>query len=718
MLGSAILSASFRFGRDDFAVLRIYTMRLSYFLSAMCVLYNAWGFTRREIVFDIKMEFYVPVQYSEDPWIQGSILSIATIVSLQLFASLVVLGFKYARANSRSKKQILNFVFAAFAIFSMSFMNILVDMKILSNDNYLFLLTNVTFIAVTIVIISVLNQENIPSNVGFKIMTFNITLMYLVLSLIANILFSRYKMDFTSDLEREKDFVKTQIEKGTEHPIVYQSDIVADIDRKTFNINKFQKPFSAFENFHNHIPSYNEFRIEICFSDPAGILWIGDFNANNRHYLMGLSYKDYRRKIHSIVLWLILTLFSTLLAVFLLYPILHKSSIIKPLNRLLDGIHRMQKGDLDTKLEITTYDEIGLITASFNDMIGRVRDSQSNLEQLIRNRTEELHRKLIELKNTQSQLLLAERMSTLGKIAAGVAHEINNPLAAIKASSSFLRNDSAFAKLDFEDSSDPIKNTIHDIVFQKPEDQPTPTISKIKQRRELAAFLKSVGFSDSTDLSDTCYDLGITAISESYRSVLAKDDAKLTFLSAIERKQSLFHLKIIETAIDRASKIVFALKHYSYSGPKENKSVFDLKQGINEVLEMYTNVWKKGTQIDVNITNDIKIFGYPDELVQVWTNLVYNSLQATAKTNGVVEIFSKIDGHNVTVFIKDNGHGIPEENLASIFEPFFTTKELGMGTGLGLPIVKKIIESHGGEVWVESRPGRTVFQVTLPIANS
>jgi signal transduction histidine kinase len=716
LLGTSILSASFHLGQNHLPQIRSKIIFLSYLLSLFAVIYNSWGFFHREIVFDSNLEFYVPVQYSPIPLVQGSILSIAIVVSIQLLSSLIVLSFKYPLADRRTKKQILSFLFAALSIFSMSLLNIFVDMQLMGNDTYLFILTNVTFIAVTIVIVSVLNQENVPSNVGFKIISFNITLIYLVLSLIANIHFSKYKMDFMNDLEREKDFVKTQIEKGTIYPIVYQADLLIDLDQMFVNINKYQKSITAFENLKTRTPSFSTFKLEKSFSGVNGILWMSDFFANNHHFVMGLSYKDYRGKIHAIVLWLILTLFSTLIALYLLYPILHKNSIINPLNRLLSRIHQMQRGDLNSKIEITTFDEIGLISASFNDMIAQVRDSKENLEALIRNRTEELQQKLIELKSTQSQLLLAERLSTLGKIAAGVAHEINNPLAAIKASTSFLKDNSSFAKLEADAFNNPIREKIFNLLFEKMQSHSGPIHSKLKRKRELALVLESLGFAESEDLSDTCFDLGITEIPDETRKLISNEDTRIFFRKALEQRQIVFHLKIIETAIDRASKIVFALRHYSYSGPKENKVTFNLKQGIDEVLQMYATVWKQGTQIDVNVDDQLFIFGYPDELVQVWTNLIYNSLQATANINGIVEIFSQTNENRVSIFVKDNGHGIPKENLGSIFEPFFTTKELGMGTGLGLPIVKKIIDAHGGEVKVESVPGKTVFEVILPLS--
>jgi signal transduction histidine kinase len=167
-------------------------------------------------------------------------------------------------------------------------------------------------------------------------------------------------------------------------------------------------------------------------------------------------------------------------------------------------------------------------------------------------------------------------------------------------------------------------------------------------------------------------------------------------------------------ASERATKIVFALKkfaHYDQSGEKRKVNITD---GIETVLVLYHNQIQDKVNVLKNYADLPPILCYPDELNQVLTNLIHNALQAMAN-KGTLEINITMQENDAIVSIIDSGHGIPEDIQAKIFKPFFTTKPPGEGSGLGLDIVRKIIDKHQGKIEVVSQPGKTTFNILLPI---
>ena len=171
----------------------------------------------------------------------------------------------------------------------------------------------------------------------------------------------------------------------------------------------------------------------------------------------------------------------------------------------------------------------------------------------------------------------------------------------------------------------------------------------------------------------------------------------------------------IITATERAAKVVFALKTYSRYDTTGEKVLAKIPEGIETILTLYHNQLKQGVEVIRNYQDSFPpILCYPDELNQVWTNLIHNALQAM-ENKGSLKIDVKQQDGSIVVSITDSGKGIPPEILPRIFEPFFTTKPAGEGSGLGLDIVKKIIDKHQGKITVDSSPGQTTFTVFLPI---
>ncbi len=159
---------------------------------------------------------------------------------------------------------------------------------------------------------------------------------------------------------------------------------------------------------------------------------------------------------------------------------------------------------------------------------------------------------------------------------------------------------------------------------------------------------------------------------------------------------------------------MFALKTYARYDPAGEKAQANIIEGIETVLTLYQNQLKQGVELVRRYENLPSVLCYPDELNQVWTNLIHNALQAM-DYKGTLAIVAMVKENNILIQITDNGEGIPLDIQSKIFEPFFTTKPAGEGSGLGLDIVKKIIAKHEGTIDVESVPGETTFTVSLPI---
>ena len=174
--------------------------------------------------------------------------------------------------------------------------------------------------------------------------------------------------------------------------------------------------------------------------------------------------------------------------------------------------------------------------------------------------------------------------------------------------------------------------------------------------------------------------------------------------------------RTIITSVDKAAKVVFALKNYARFDQIGEKHLVDITEGLETVLAIYHNRLKQNIELSRNYQDKPQIWCYPDELIQVWTNLIHNGIQAI-QVKGRLTISTKKENNGIKVEIGDSGCGIPPEIRDKIFEPFFTTKPTGEGSGLGLHISKNIIDKHQGTIAVNSKPGQTVFSIWLPMSN-
>jgi signal transduction histidine kinase len=226
--------------------------------------------------------------------------------------------------------------------------------------------------------------------------------------------------------------------------------------------------------------------------------------------------------------------------------------------------------------------------------------------------------------------------------------------------------------------------------------------------------LEEDGVEDSGLVADKLVDMGIYQLDDTITPLLKHEDKELILDTAYSFAMQQKDSSNIVMAVDRVSKIIYSLKSYSrhnYTGEMTKANIID---GIETVLTLYHNQLKHDVEVIKNYDEIPDIYCYHDELNQIWTNLVHNSLQAM-DNKGNLEISVSQESNYVVCRFTDSGKGIPQEIKDKIFQPFFTTKPAGEGSGLGLDIVKKIINKHDGQIDVDSEPGRTTFAVSIPI---
>jgi PAS domain S-box-containing protein len=353
-------------------------------------------------------------------------------------------------------------------------------------------------------------------------------------------------------------------------------------------------------------------------------------------------------------------------------------------------------------------------------------------EQVLREKTEEMKHKnevleetLNQLNEMHNQLIIQEKMASLGKLSAGMAHELNNPAAAAQRGSAQLQT--TFTQLQGiqlrlgEQKLEPkhLEKLVElDRLARQRADTPSDLSPLERTDREsaLEPWLTKQGIDTTGEVVPSLVSLGLD---EKDLRELEKRFPDEKFALVVDWVSCIFTIHSLVGEIwlgtGRIATLVKALKSYTYMDQAPVQSV-DVREGLDNTLIILHNKLKRGVEVVREYADDLPtIQAYASELNQVWTNIIDNAIDAMAG-EGKLIVRTRTEEEWVVVEIEDNGPGIPQESQSKIFDPFFTSKEAGQGTGLGLNISRNlVVQKHQGQISVKSEPGSTCFSIRLPL---
>ena len=389
-------------------------------------------------------------------------------------------------------------------------------------------------------------------------------------------------------------------------------------------------------------------------AQPFGfVLYPIDWDRSRFYIALGVTKKDSQAVLKNVNI-AFLSVTTVVLFLLILTVLISTTWFLKPINELIIGLRSFEKTEGLVQLPVKNKTEIGLLTTAFNDMSLKIFQTRNDLKKKIK----ELEMANNDLKEAQTKLVHSAKMTSLGQLVAGVAHELNNPIGFIYSNTSHLK-----------------------------------------------------------DYTEKLFQIIDTAEKSPEALQRMKDDVDYTYI----KKDLPQLIKSCQDGAQRTRDIVLGLRNFSRLEEAQLKEI-DLRESLDTTLELLKGEIKNRIQVHRQYEPIPNVTCYASQINQVLMNILSNAVQAIQGSGQIwistlpIKASSNQMGR-VQISIQDSGMGMSPEVLEKIFEPFFTTKGVGQGTGLGLSISYGIIQNHGGEIQVRSENGvGTEFTLIIPVA--
>ncbi len=353
-----------------------------------------------------------------------------------------------------------------------------------------------------------------------------------------------------------------------------------------------------------------------------------------------------------------------------------------------------------------------------------LEENNRELEIKVSERTEELSQSnaslrsaIEELRTTQDQLIISEKISSVGKLISNLSHELNNPLGAIRASTHVMQQHLGHIIKDMPQQlktfTDAENQLVQLLIERSAMGSGHNAKAMRKVRKEIAEELIREGIAEAEEIAEMLVICGVGRL-EGLLPLMRDGRAMLVVRTAHRMIQVLVSLHTLSEATERTRKILNLLRNFDEGALRRGTENVEVQQSLQKAYQAMEGRMGNRIKLVANLTPGIQVQADPEHMGLLWTTLLMNAVHAIHGESGKITLAMQYSEGKVHVSVTDTGGGISIENQTKIFQPFFTTKEGGEGSGLGLYLSQKLVSLYEGSISFQSSPGHTTFTVQLP----